>query len=336
MNLFKNISTKKLSSPPGLVIISCVIVSFIAVFIGSQDLAAHVDLENIYLAPFENSSYIFGTDGLGRSVGYGLLNGIKVSLSIAFFTALLSLTVGLLFSYLAGYLGDSKLHASYLIMFIWLLASSLFIFYLWYSFSFVFLMAWVLLSYMLLYIDKTILKGIKKNPIPLDTIVMKMVAFLKSMPGIFLILFMLALTSKISVFSMIIVITISRAPRIVRLARSEVLKVKNQEYILAAEGMGLKTFETFFKHIVPNIMTPLTTYLIYTMAGTILIESALSFLGLGLPLETVSLGSMLSSSRDYFGAWWLAIFPGGVIFFLIYSIRKLLSHNQDSAEYLYL
>lgn len=336
MNLLKNISTRDILRPSSLIIIICIIITILAMLIGSHDLATQVDIKNIYLAPFENADFILGTDGLGRSVAYGLINGIKVSLAIAFFTGLVSILVGLLFSFVAGYLGNDKLKISNPIKLSLILTSSIALFYLWYSFTFIFLLLWFLVSYLLLYIDKTVFINYNKKSIPLDSMIMKIVALIKSLPGIFLILFSFALIPEFSLIHLVALITFVRIPSIVRLTRSEVLKIKNQEYILAAEGMGLKTIETFVKHIIPNILTPLTTYFIYTMATTILIESTLSFLGLGLSLDTVSLGSMLSSSREYFGAWWLAILPGGIIFLMIYSIRKLIGQKTESTDYIYL
>ena len=336
MKYLKNISTRNLKNPSGLIILVLILVAILAILIGSHDLATAVDLDNIYLAPFESSKYILGTDALGRSVVYGLMNGIKVSLIIGVLTGMLSLLIGLFFSYLAGYLGNDKLLLSIPSIVLWVSVSFFSFFYLWYSPSFPILLGWMLVSYLILVFDKAVFSSFKKKALPLDTIIMKVVELIKAMPGIFLILFIFALFSESSLFYVIGLISFIRIPSIVRLARSEVLKVKNQEYILAAEAVGIKTFEIFRKHIFPNIFTPLKTYFIYTVATTILIESTLSFLGLGLPLETVSLGSMLSNSRDNFSAWWLAILPGGVIFLMIISIRKLIGQKHESADYLYL
>ena len=331
-----DISWKGLLNPAGIILFLCITLAIVGLLISSQELATKVDLDNIYLAPFKSSEYIFGTDALGRSVGFGLINGIKVSLSIAIVTALCSLLIGLLFSYLAGYLGNDKLHLSIPSICTWLVLSFLSFFYLWYSSSLLFLGAWIIIGLLIFFLDKKLFSHSRKVPIPLDRIIMKFVTLIKSLPGIFLILFVFALFSERSIFNVIALITFARIPSVVRLVRAEVLKVKNQEFIQSAEALGLSTFEIFRKHILPNIFTPLQTYLIYTMTTTILIESTLSFLGLGLSLETVSLGSMLSGSREYIGAWWLAIFPGGIIFLIIYSIKKIINQKTESEDYIYL
>jgi len=336
MNTLKLISFKNFMNFHGFIILCCALLTLLGLAMDSQALASEVNLSATYLAPFQNPAYILGTDGLGRSVAYGLLNGIKISLSIAVLTALLSLIIALFFSYLAGYLGDNKLRASFPAIVILSITSLLGAFYLWNSPSIFILIGWVVISYLIIKIDNTILQNSKKLKLPLDGIIMKYVTLQKSLPGIFFILFILGLSSQRGLLSVIAIITFARIPYLLRLSRSEVLKVKNQEFVMAAESMGIQSFSIFTKHILPNILTPIRTHLIYTLATTILIESTLSFLGLGLSEETVSLGSMLSSSRDYFSAWWLAILPGGIIFLLIYSIRGLLHKKVESEDYAYL
>lgn len=336
MNSKNNISFKKMITLPGVIIIIFILITILGFFFGSQEMAAEVDLKNIYLAPFENSAYLLGTDSLGRSVAYGLINGIKISLLIAALTGVLSFIIGLFFAYVSGYLGNDKLHLSTISIIGLISVFLLSLFYLWNSPSIMIFIVSILLIYLIIVLDKKVFENKKKIALPLDWLIMKYVALQKSLPGIFLILFVFALFSNRNLFNIIAIITFARIPSLVRLSRSEVLKVKNQEFVMAAEALGLNTFQVFIKHIIPNILTPLRTYLIYTMATTILIESTLSFLGLGLSLETVTLGSMLSSSRDFFNAWWLAILPGSIIFLLIFSIRKIFDQKIDSENYSYL
>jgi len=336
MNSLKNISLKNFMNFPGFIILTSFLITLIGFIVNSQSLAAEVNLSMTYLAPFENSNFILGTDGLGRSVAYGLMNGIKVSLLIAIITAALSFVFALFFSYLAGYLGNERLRLSVPTIMIFSVTTVLSLFYLWYSPSVLIIIGWLALCFFIFKLDNIAFQKLNKKSLPLDTFIMKYVALQKSLPGLFLILFVFALTSERSMINMIAIITFSRIPSLIRLSRSEVLKIKNQEFVVAAEAMGIKSFKVFTKHIVPNILTPIRTYLIYSLAATVLIESTLSFLGLGLSVDTVTLGSMLSSSRDYFSAWWLAILPGSVIFLLIYSLRKLLNAKVDSEDYAYL
>jgi len=334
MNIRKNIS--QIWSFEKLIVLSFILIAIVAILIDSQSLAAETNLSNTYLAPFQNPNYILGTDGLGRSVAYGLMNGIKLSLSIAAITALISLILALFFSYLSGYLGNDKLRISIPSMIVLALVSLLFVFYFWHSPSIILVIICLLISYLIFYLDEKVLTQNKKYALPLDSIIMKFVELQKSLPGLFLVLFIFALTDERSLINIVVLITIVRIPSMVRLSRSEVLKIKNQEFITAIESMGLNSISIFIKHIVPNILTPLKTYLVYTIVSTILIESTLSFLGLGFSVEIVTLGSMLSSSREFFSAWWLAIFPGIALFLLIYSLRKIVNNKSLSEDFAYL
>ncbi len=83
------------------------------------------------------------------------------------------------------------------------------------------------------------------------------------------------------------------------------------------------------KHLLPQVVEPVWVSAIYAFMGAILIEATLSFLGIGLELETVSWGSMLNASRAYFSAWWLAVFPGLSIFLVILALKD---HKKKISE----
>lgn len=313
------------------------LLALIAVVVDSQSLASATDIKNIYKAPFEHPEYILGTDGLGRSVAYGLLNGAKITLLIALLSSFLSLIIGLCVGFLAAYFGNDKLKLNSVSLVGLCLITFICFFYLIYSsHKFLFFGLWLFLILALFLLNSKGSKSSGRISIPIDTFILKVLEIQKTLPGIFIILLFLSLMSTRSIWNVILLITIIRIPIIIRLARSEILKVKSQEYILAAEGMGISTFKLFISHIVPNIMTPIQTYLVYGIASTVLVESLLSFLGLGLPLEMVTWGSMLSSSRQFFSAWWLAIFPGLAIFILIFALRKYFSREPEDQEYYYI
>ena len=96
-----------------LVLFLYLLVAVIAMVIDSDSHASATDVLNIYKAPFEHPDYILGTDGLGRSVLYGLINGAKVTMLIAITTSILSLLIGLLLAFLAAYYGNEKLKLSW-------------------------------------------------------------------------------------------------------------------------------------------------------------------------------------------------------------------------------
>ena len=108
-----------------------------------------------------------------------------------------------------------------------------------------------------------------------------------------------------------------------RHARAETLSVKEREYVTAARIMGSGHLAILYRHILPNILPTLLLLGAMNFAGNVLLESTLSFLGMGLPPEEVSWGSLLSEGRKNPYAWWLVVFPGFVLFVLVFTINQL-------------
>ncbi len=108
-----------------------------------------------------------------------------------------------------------------------------------------------------------------------------------------------------------------------RIVRGAVLAVKENDYVNAAESIGVSTFRILIRHIIPNILAPVSVLFTTRLAAVILVEAGLSFLGLGVPPPEPSWGSMLSfEGRSYmFQAPWLAIVPGIVITIVVYNIN---------------
>ncbi len=120
---------------------------------------------------------------------------------------------------------------------------------------------------------------------------------------------------------LLIVIGINGWESYARLARGMVLTVMGEDYVLAAQSLGISRSGLYRRYLLPNILSALIVQFSLTLSGTILLESALSFLGLGIQYPMTSLGQMLGDGRDYMlFAPWLSIVPGSVIFLLILSI----------------
>ena len=120
---------------------------------------------------------------------------------------------------------------------------------------------------------------------------------------------------------LLIVIGINGWESYARLARGMVLTVMGEDYVLAAQSLGITKSGLYRRYLLPNIFSALMVQFSLTLSGTILLESALSFLGLGIQHPMTSLGQMLGEGRDYLlFAPWLSIVPGSVIFLLILSI----------------
>ena len=110
---------------------------------------------------------------------------------------------------------------------------------------------------------------------------------------------------------LIIVLTLTSWMDVARLVRAEVLSLKQRPFILKAKGVGLKTSRIINRHLMPNIFLTVFTFSIIRIADIILIESALSYIGIGTHPPTASWGSMISDGRANLpSAWWVIFFPG--------------------------
>jgi len=126
-----------------------------------------------------------------------------------------------------------------------------------------------------------------------------------------------AVIAKPSVFVVMILIGLMGWTGIARFVRAEMLRVKKMEFIDAAKAFGYSDFRTIFKHALPNCLTPVFIAAAFGIAGAILTESTLSFLGIGVAPEDVTWGSLLSAGRSNPNAHWLILTPGIAIFIVV-------------------
>ncbi len=147
----------------------------------------------------------------------------------------------------------------------------------------------------------------------LDAFVMRIMDGLMIFPGLLLgILLMAALGPH--EFNVVLAMTILYTPRIVRIVRGAVLEIKTMDYIDAARVIGVGDLRILWRHILPNCLAPLIVQVTFGFAWAILIESGLSFLGLGTPPPAPSWGNIISDGREFIrNAPWLMIFPGLMI-----------------------
>jgi peptide/nickel transport system permease protein len=106
-------------------------------------------------------------------------------------------------------------------------------------------------------------------------------------------------------------------PGVARLTRAEFIRSRSLDYVQSARALGLRDFRIIFRHILPNAISPVFVYVAFGIASAIVAESSLSFLGIGVPADTVTWGSLLSYARDDYSAWWMAVFPGLAIFITV-------------------
>jgi len=118
-----------------------------------------------------------------------------------------------------------------------------------------------------------------------------------------------------------------------RLVRGQVLKVREMEYVTAAKALGAKSPRVIVLHVLPNVINPVIVMATLGLAGAILSEAALSFLGLGVQPPTPTWGGMLADGRVYIStAWWLATFPGLAILFTVLGINLFGDGLRDTLD----
>ncbi|MCE2392157.1 MAG: ABC transporter permease, partial [Proteobacteria bacterium] len=119
---------------------------------------------------------------------------------------------------------------------------------------------------------------------------------------------------------------------IARFIRGEFLKVRSQDYVSAALALGASDVRVMLRHILPNAIAPVLVSMSFGVASAILTESALSFLGIGVPQHLVTWGSILSEARANTFAWWLAVFPGFAIFVTVTAYNLLGDGLRDALD----
>jgi peptide/nickel transport system permease protein len=149
-----------------------------------------------------------------------------------------------------------------------------------------------------------------------DLAISRLFEIMMSIPTFFLLITIAALLPP-SIFLTMAIIGATSWVGIARFTRNEFLKIRNLDYVTAAVALGVSDRKVMFQHILPNAMAPVIVSVVLGIAGAILIESSLSFLGIGVPAELVTWGSILHEASSATFAWWLAVFPGAAIFITV-------------------
>ncbi len=141
----------------------------------------------------------------------------------------------------------------------------------------------------------------------------------------FQMMFGVANYEKIAAPLLILIIGLAEWPQYARTVRASVLAERRKEYIEAARIIGLSRLRIMWRHILPNTLSPVLVISTVQVANAIMSEAALSFLGLGMPQNKPSLGSLITSGFEYIfsGTWWITIFPGILLVVLILVINLL-------------
>ena len=165
-----------------------------------------------------------------------------------------------------------------------------------------------------------------------DSILMRFVDIMLTFPTIFLILAVMVIVEQ-SIWTIMVVIGLTGWMDVARLVRAEFLSLKEREFVQAARAIGMGNIRIIFRHILPNALAPVFVAAVFGIAGAILTESALSFLGFGIRPPEPSWGNILTSGKDNIEvAWWLSVFPGLAIFVTTLSYNILGETLRDSLD----
>lgn len=158
-----------------------------------------------------------------------------------------------------------------------------------------------------------------------DNMMMRTAEMLSSIPNLLLILMILSITGKPTPISIAAVIGGTSWMSLARIVRSEVRQIRASEYILVAKSMGASFPRILYYHLLPNFLSAIMFVVVSSISSCIMLESTLSFLGLGLPVDVVSWGSMLSLSNKALltNSWWVILIPGVFIVVTLLCITNI-------------
>ena len=296
-----------------------------------------IDILRKYMSPLDEQEverwqfrHWLGTDNLGRDTLASLIWGTRVALIIGIASMVIATFVGLLLGSLAGFFGNDRWLSSRAQRIgggIGLLLGMYWGFLVRRPVLDAGQTGWYYLSALILIIGACWLGSYlarrlfphsgHSSALPIDDLIMRGIETLNAIPALLLLLSIVAVIKRPSLFSIIMILGLLRWTGIARFVRGELLRVRTLEYMQATQVMGISPGRALFRHALPNAMGPVYVAIAFGIAGAILIEASLSFIGIGIPDDVVTWGSLLRNARSSASAWWLAIFPGLAIFVTI-------------------
>ena len=298
-----------------------------------------------FVSPFENQDitdwrhrHWLGTDRLGRDIMAGMVHGARVAFVVGMLAVFFAFIIGVPLGAAAGYYGDRGIFLSGLAL---LLMTFLFLMWMYLFYlqmmgaavsGFIVWLPFLLAVFLPFLLKKSQLGALvnklpgflsRSFPIPLDLILLRLIEIFRSLPNLFILLALLAVFGQTGMTTIALILALLMWPTFARYTRAEFLSLREKEFVSAARLFRKNDFRIIFTDILPNAKAPLIVISAFGISAAILAESTLSFLGLGLGIDQVSWGSMLSEARRYFPAWWMAVFPGLAIFIIIYALNSL-------------
>jgi peptide/nickel transport system permease protein len=321
-------------------------------FIGPSDNQQYKPNEGMKDSPWIFRHHL-GTDGLGRDVASGLIHGTRISLSVGMLSMSIAGFLGVFLGALAGYYGDTQYKVTRLRKILIYFGVFLGFYYGFFvrsstisqsfsdgvfdgfmDFTFSLIIMALFITFFSL-IGRIIKIGGFLNvevPLKIDYYVSRSIEVLNSLPTLLLIITIAAIMQQRSLVMLMIIIGLTSWTGIARFTRAEFLRLRELEFIHAAKVLGFSDWRIIFKHALPNGLAPIFVSIAFGVASAILAESSLSFLGIGVPEDIVTWGSLLSIGKEEFDAWWLVVFPGFAIFITIMIYNLIGEGLRDALD----
>lgn len=168
----------------------------------------------------------------------------------------------------------------------------------------------------------------------LDTLMMRATEILLSVPNLLLVILLQAILGTPTAWSIALVIGVTSWTSIAKVVRTEVRQIRSSEYVVASRCMGGSFFHILWHHLTPNFFSSIMFMVVMNVRSAIVAESTLSFMGIGLPLEVVSWGSMLSLAEKALmtDAWWIILIPGLFLVATLLCITNLGSYLRGQTN----
>ena len=257
--------------------------------------------------------HLLGTDGIGRDLASGLIHGTRISLMVGLVSMGIASLIGIFLGALAGFFGDNKLKMPRIKYHFTLIGLFFGLFYGFghrkyaladgFSEGILSGMTELVISIGVLVLSMTVFRLISRlikfkklqeeTFVPIDTFVSRGIELLNSIPRLLLIITITAVVER-SIWIVMVIIGITSWTGIARFTRAEFLRIRSLEFVQASESLGFSSARTIFKHALPNALAPVFVSIAFGIASAILIESGLSFLGMGVKPPTPSWGSILN------------------------------------------
>ncbi|MEM9990510.1 MAG: ABC transporter permease [Bacteroidota bacterium] len=304
-----------------------------------------------YVGPFEPQNiptwryrHWLGTDQIGRDVLAGMVSGTRTALLVGLVAMGIAASIGIMLGAMAGYFGDHRLKISWLEGLFLLVGNTLGFFYAFvgraHLLSEHFLIeslksvglyvTLAVASYVLGSYLTSILHLRKHIYFPMDSLVLRLIELLRSIPAILILLAVLGLIKTPSILYIVLIIGLLSWTGIARFVRSELLRIRQLDYIHAARAVGLSEARILWHHALPNALPPVSITIAFGIAATILVEASLSFLGIGVAPDVVTWGTMLKNAYQQISAWWIGFFPGLAIFCTVFLFNLLGEHLSQN------